>query len=534
MTTVRKKYLLILVALLAGWAFDLLFWKHQPGVSVFLYVVILIAGGLLLAWAEKKPISWRSLLLVPPILFFAAVLFVRQEPMTLFVSGLLLAALMAGFALTLSSGVWPRLSLADWVVGTLRLAVSALAGVVPLFPRRAKMMDGAGMAEPPAEAVVGRRQVDWRVARSVLVGLLIALPVVLVLGSLLAIADPMFNDMLYRFFKNWLEYLWRFSYILALAYLLTGIYLYSLTKSQEIHLIGVEKPWMPTFLGGVEAITVLACVDLLFALFVGVQFTYFFGGQANINLAGYTFAEYARKGFTELVWVAFFSLLLFLGLSAITRRDAKLQKQLFSGLGIGLVALVGVMLVSAFYRLNLYESAYGFSRIRTYVHVFMIWLGLLLMATVLLELTGKIRGFALALLLVSIGFGASLGAINVDGFIAQMNVARAEAGWKLDVSYLAELSMDAVPEMAARYQALPEGPARDSLGAALACKNWQLKKAEAPLDWRSYRYSMAQARQALDAVQAELAQYTVAEQAYPVYVEAGADRYDCEVMRMLD
>ena len=55
---------------------------------------------------------------------------------------------------------------------------------------------------------------------------------------------------------------------------------------------------------------VLAGVALLFAAFVLVQFRYFFGGAQNIGIEGYTFAEYARRGYGELMAVAVLSLLL--------------------------------------------------------------------------------------------------------------------------------------------------------------------------------------------------------------------------------
>jgi FtsH-binding integral membrane protein len=125
----------------------------------------------------------------------------------------------------------------------------------------------------------------------------------------------------------------------------------------------------------------------LFA-FVVVQFQYFFGGTTNIHVDGYTYAEYARRGFGELVTVAFFALLMLLTLSAITKRDTETQRRVFSGLGVTLVALLLVMLVSAFKRLGLYEEVYGFSRLRTYTHVFLIWIGLLLIATIALRFAG--------------------------------------------------------------------------------------------------------------------------------------------------
>ncbi len=98
-----------------------------------------------------------------------------------------------------------------------------------------------------------------------------------------------------------------------------------------------DKPRVPPFLGYTEAMIVLGSVTILFLAFVVIQFQYFFGGQSNISIEGYTFSEYARRGFGELVAVAFFSLLLLLGLGAITRRETENQRRVFSMLGAGLV-----------------------------------------------------------------------------------------------------------------------------------------------------------------------------------------------------
>ena len=178
------------------------------------------------------------------------------------------------------------------------------------------------------------------------------------------------------------EYIFRLVYILILAYALAGAFLHAAQKSDEKV---EEKTWVSPFLGFTEAAIVLGSLTVLFMVFVVIQFQYFFGGQANISIEGYTFSEYARKGFGELVAVAFFSLLLLLGLGNITHRQTETQRRVFSGFGAVLVGLVIVMLVSAYQRLVLYETAYGFSRLRTYTHVFMIWLGLLLVGVVLLK-----------------------------------------------------------------------------------------------------------------------------------------------------
>jgi len=64
------------------------------------------------------------------------------------------------------------------------------------------------------------------------------------------------------------------------------------------------------FLGFTETAIVLGSVAGLFLAFVIIQFQYFFGGQANLGVEGFTRSEYARRGFNEMVTVGFLSLLL--------------------------------------------------------------------------------------------------------------------------------------------------------------------------------------------------------------------------------
>ena len=294
----------------------------------------------------------------------------------------------------------------------------------------------------------------------------------------------------------------------AFAYALAGVFLHAASHSKDEKLVGEGKPVVPAFLGFIEAAIVLGSVALLFTTFVIVQFQYFFGGQENIQFDGFTYSEYARRGFGELVTVAVFSLLLILVAGAVTRRETETQRKVFSGLGIGIVALVLVMLVSAFQRLLLYEAAYGFSRLRTYTHVFILWLALLLVAVVVLEILRRERFFALAALLASVGFALSLGLMNVDGFIVRQNVERAIRGEELDVTYLAEISTDAIPTLADAYRTQPlPASVKEGLGAALTC--YRLEFDEEPLPWQSFHFDRWRAANILASLEGELDGYEV-------------------------
>jgi hypothetical protein len=483
-----------LLAFALGWSFDLLFWNlSAAGISFPLFTLLTLAGGILLLWKNGIQPARETWYLLLAIGFFSIFTFIRLEPLTAFLGYSLTLVLLAVFTLTYQSGRWPLYSLADYIAGFFRLLFSLIAEPLIFQSRAAK---ARAEAEEQGEAQPKRASAFWPVAR----GLLFAIPVLAFFTVLLSAADLVFaqrvEDLVELFSLERLpEYIFRLIYIAILAYALAGIFLYAAKPGQDEKLIGLEKPFIPAFLGFTEATIVLGSVVLLFAGFVVIQIQYLFGGLQNINIEGYTYADYARNGFGELVTVAFFSLLLFLGLSAITRRGQGSQRQAFSGLGIFLVAMVGVMLVSAFQRLVLYEMAYGFTRLRTYTHVFIIWLGLLLLATILLEVRNRQRAFGLAAIIASLGFAATLSLMNVDGFIVRQNVARHLQGDRLDVGYLASLSTDAVPALAGFYQSpATDAATRDRVGAALACFNAENTQ---PGDWRSFHLSRFRAGQLL-------------------------------------
>ncbi len=525
----KRVNLLWIVGLILGWFFDFLFWKANLGINFAIFVALVLAGGfLVLALNGIKP-SWRSLLLLVPILFFASITFLRLEGLTQFLAFAFTLGLMGLLTVSYLGGRWPLYSISDYIANFAKLLGSLVARPLIFRSEQQKAALAAGLVEETSSA----RKAGWKRFWAVFRGVLIALPVVVLFAALLSSADLVFaqgvNDLMKLFRLEKLpEYIIRVILILLGAYALMGAILHAAHKSQDEKLAGVDKPLIPPFLGFTEAAVVLGAVVLLFAAFVLVQFTYFFGGQTNIGLQGYTYSEYARRGFGELVAVAFISLLLFLGLSSIVRRGTSAQRWIFSGLGIGMVVLVGVILVSAFQRLLLYEAAFGFTRLRMYTHVFMIWLGAILAVVVVLEIARRERLFAMTALLASIGFAATLALINVDAVIVRQNVARVAQGQELDVPYLASLSSDAVPALVVEFQdsSLSAGT-RDAVGAALFCRT-QMNPDKNQKDWRSFSLSHGRAEKAIATVQSKLDQYGEMETQYPFKLTSPAGvTYTC-------
>jgi hypothetical protein len=261
-----------------------------------------------------------------------------------------------------------------------------------------------------------------------------------------------------------------------------------------------------TQLGFTETATVLVSVNALFAAFVAIQLRYFFGGQSNINVAGFTYSDYARRGFFELVIVAVITLGLGMVLQNITRRETRIAVVGFKVLCVVLAALTGVILVSAYQRLQLYEDAYGFTRLRVFSHVLMVWIGVLLAVFALTVLLSRPRLFVFGLLLALLGFAATLNMLNPDAFIARHNVLRYQGTGKLDVIYLVTLSDDALPQLLPLLDG-PDTEISETVGRALHYRLNELDSWKADAGWPGWHLARARALDQLSTRRAEIERY---------------------------
>ncbi len=511
--------------LLLGWLFDLLFWGQSIGINLAIYAAFCVAGGIFILRSAGQRPARATLLLLAPLLFFMAVPAFRAEPMTIFLGVCLTVFILGVIAISYLGGRWPQFSLADYVSGLLGLFASMIGRPIAfsLESRRA-----AAESETP-----NSRLRVWPVIR----GIVIALPILAIFAGLLSSADSIFgkglDDFLRLFFdaSRIPEYIFRLVYILFLAYVLAGVFLHAASQSKNEKLLGQDKPLIAQFLGFTETSIVLGSVIILFAAFVMVQFRYFFGGAANLGTR-LTDSEYARRGFGELAAVAFLSLLLILGFSTISRRSTALQRRIYSGMTAAIVALVLVILVSAYQRLLLNEQAHGFFRLRTYSHVFYIWLALLLVAVVILELLHHERLFGLAAVIASLGFAVSLTLLNVDGFTARQSIIRAENGYYLNIPDIASLSSDSVPVLVDAFLSPSVSETtRQRIGAILVCRQATTAPgADFRPDWRSFSFSRWAADQAMAKAAPYLKGYNLNKQTYPMRIRppSSPDYYECQ------
>jgi len=490
---------LLLAGLVLGYAFDLLFDGKLPGISVPIFALVLLAGLALVTRWEAASVTRANLWLPAALLFFAVMSFVRASGFLLLLNISAGLVLMALIAVTMTQRSVAALSLPALLIAPVEAIVSSLLHAWQITVHVGRH-DLATAARP-----TGRQLVP------ILRGLFIAAPVVLVFTVLLASADLIFADRIEHllspeFFEElgrWMGHAWV---ILIVGFLLAGGLAYAVRQRTAgwANRVAASPAGLPRFPAVTEAAVVINAVNLLFFLFVLIQVPYLFGGQLNIDPAKFTYADYARRGFAELVIVAVLILGLILFLSTLTPRNSSRQRLVFNLSATVLLSLTGVMLASAFKRLLLYEMAYGFTQLRIYPHVFMVWLGILL-AWFAVTLWLKPGRFAIGVLAAALGFVATLDLLNPDALIVHQNFRRfqekvpATAGdsWRdIDAHYFARLSEDAVPALIAVTDQ-SAGQVRDVIEKGLRSRTEAMRSDPAWRRWQSFHLSRSRAYQLL-------------------------------------
>lgn len=494
MSHLNRTSLMLLVALMLGLSWDLLFYGKSLGISVLLFVVLLLAALFGLSrWWNARP-AWRNLWLLAPLLFFAVMVAVRANIFVTFLNTAACLALLGLIAHFYAAGWLGRLGVTGYPLVLLQVIGSTLIRPAPLV---------ATQVDIKSVQTGSRRKV-----LPVLRGLLLALPVLFVFTCLLASADLVFAHYLedtlqLKFLADLMEWLWRGAIILVITWLVTGGLVYAFSRSQKTDEMTVLEKTLNRLLGVIsigfiETTILLGLVDLLFLVFVWIQFAYLFGGQDNISVAGYTYAEYARRGFFELVAVSVLSLGLILTMHRLARAETGWQGNTLKGLSSLMVAAVLVMLASAFQRMSLYESAYGYTELRLYSHIFMVWLAVVFIWFVG-TLWSRSRYFALGLFAAALGFVLTLNLINPDAFIARQNLARYQASGKLDADYLTTLSDDVVPELVTAVSRV-SGQERAILQAHLHTRRERLAATLTTQSWPSFHWAERRAFQTLEKI----------------------------------
>lgn len=474
---ISHPWALLAVATALGVAVDLLILRHPVGLGVSVVGVTLASGVTLGRTFFGFQTTREAFVLALALGLWSVLVAVRSSPSLAFLNTLT-ALLLLGltFRLLRSGG------LRRWTVAGYIWSGFATLGGWLLQPLSFFAVDFTGRWLRHAR--MGR-------AGRVLLGVLIALPLLGIFGALFAAADPVFEEYLNSALSidfDLASISGHVAAVLVVAWLAIGAARYARVSHPD-------PPGLPPkrILGSVETVTMLVMVNGLFLVFVLVQSAYLFGGRETLGRVGLSYSEYARRGFFELVVVGSLVVGLVLAVDWMVQRGPVRARivDLFQG---GLIALTLVVLVSALQRMLLYTEAFGLTELRLHTTVFMGWVFLLLGWLVATVLRSRRAAFALGAFVSALIVLAGLTIANPAGIIVRTNVDRAvaAAGPDLDLDYLVGLGPDAVPALIEALDEIRPCEKRSEL-AGLLLREGADGFARAGMDWRSSTWSAIRA-----------------------------------------
>jgi hypothetical protein len=446
----------------------------RPGLNIGLWA---LAGSVVLVLMLRRradPAARETRWLVVGALGFAGALALRDADALAMLS-LFSAVVLLVLAAGRGAAAWAyRARVSDVAFAVLRVAVLCAAGPLGWGRGAPAAATGAATWARPA----------WTAVR----GTAMALPALLVLGALLMSADPVFAGMIQDTFRLDLGPLLEHLVFVAVVAWLTAGYLRAFLVPDDLVLDRLRVP-RPAFVAA-EVSVALWILNLLFLAFMAVQLRYLFGGADLVEVtAGLGYAEYARRGFFELVATAALVVPILLVADWAAAPDTARSRNVLRATMLVLVVLLVGVIASAAYRMRLYQAAYGLTELRLYVSVVIVWLTAVLGWLVLTVLRGRRERFAFGAIIAGLASVAALYAVNPHDLIARVNLDRAAAGQEYDGTYVRGLSADAVPALLARLDQLPD--AERCRLAGMIQERWS---GDRPGGWRTWNLSDWRAR----------------------------------------
>ena len=308
----------------------------------------------------------------------------------------------------------------DWRLGKYLRSICQLA-VCSLGEMGRPFADGAHYFKTEGK----KNKTLW----SAVLGVVIAVPMLVIVVALLSGADVLFRRMTMELF-DWIQPGNLFNVVFRIGAMFFGSYMLIafLCRRSIKEEVQDKRNGEP-----VLAITITGLLSVIYILFSGIQIFGLFLGRMELP-EGYTYAMYAREGFFQLLVVSALNLVIVL-CSLAYFKESKVLKGILTIMSL----CTFVMIASSAMRMILYIQSYYM----TFLRLFVLWalavLFALFVGVIISIFREKFRLFGYSVAVVTVLYLA-LSFSHPDFIIAKVNVANTE-----DYSYLSDLSADAAP-----------------------------------------------------------------------------------------
>lgn len=275
----------------------------------------------------------------------------------------------------------------------------------------------------------------------ILIGVGITAVLLTIILPLMLSADEMFKVKLSDMFgeSNFGTFILKTILAAFIAMLFFG-FLYLITAhrlKQKQKAQPVELPSVTTVI-----ITIILALAVVFTFFAVVQFSYLFGGITSDLPDDFSYAQYAREGYFQLVVLSILNFAIILSCiffskkgSSAARRAIKIILAYFNLLNI-------YLLISAAYKMRLYQNEFGMTTSRLLVYILLLFEAILIIGLMVKIFIQNMNYVKLAVFF-SVGFWAIVSFVNVEALALKYNINNLYPQGKLDFEYIEYSSSDA-------------------------------------------------------------------------------------------
>lgn len=270
----------------------------------------------------------------------------------------------------------------------------------------------------------------------VLLGLLCAVPLTIVVVVLLMFSDSAFESVMDGFFASLPSFSFSLFWQIVFAVPM-GMYVFgAISASGKPAWSYSEEAPIYRFLPPPVAYTAVTPICVFYLIYIITQLGYFtaaFGGELPL---GYSYSDFARRGFFELCVIAVINLCVITLMQALVRRgEGDRRPRALRAYTIIISVFTLLLIASALSKMILYIKELGMTQLRIYTSWFMILLAIMFVLIIVLQ----IREFAFWRALFA-AFSVMLGVLcfgNIDGAIARYNVSAYQSGALAEFDFVA-------------------------------------------------------------------------------------------------
>lgn len=300
------------------------------------------------------------------------------------------------------------------------------------------------------KSTVGNSRASGNI-RYIAIGISITIPVTLVVGSLLMSADKGMEDFMNGIFNsfatdNLFDIIMRLLVSIPCGMYLFGM-IYGNCQRHKLNLLNEDL--CEQSINSAKTIpnlilyTAITPIILLYLVFFVTQGNYFLSAFSGTLPNGYSYSEYARRGFFELCAVTVINLIIITLISFLAKESGYSKPKALRFYTLTISSSTLLLIAVAMSKMVMYITEYGLTRLRFYTMWFMILCALIFILIIIKQFRFEMKFSSwfsgiFTIMLTILCF------CSPDYVIAEYNIKMYQSGYleQLDESTILEMSCD--------------------------------------------------------------------------------------------